>query len=125
MYYLLENNKIYNTEIPFHKNYPYWGEEDGKLICVTINNRKCDPCKYNRIIKSSENKYNLITPGDIVIGNVYGDSPQDIVYSCLSNADHLNYIDCGAPNYDYLDKNEKCIREVYKPDSKGNYIRVI
>lgn len=27
MYYLLENNKIYDTQIQYHKNYPYWQEE--------------------------------------------------------------------------------------------------
>lgn len=125
MYYLLENNKIYNTEIPFHKNYPYWGEEDGKLICITINNRKCCPCKNNRIIKKSDNKYNLISPGDLIIGNAYGNDSENLSYICRSNITYQSFIKCGPNNSEHLDKNEKCIRKVYKPDFNGNYIRVI
>lgn len=125
MYYLLENNKIYNTDMPFHKNYPYWQEEDGKLICVTINNKKCSPCKHNRIVLKSKNKYNLICPGDLIIGNTYGNDPENLSYICSSNIDYQSFIKCGPDNSEHLDKYEKCIREVYKQDFNGNYIRVI
>lgn len=122
MFYLLTNNKIYNTNIPFHKNYPYWGEEDGKLICITINNRKCDPCKNNKIIKKSDNKYNLISPGDLIIGNECGEY-EDIPYIVTTNFDSIDAVECGIGTY--LDKTPEYIRKVFKLDQDGNYIRVI
>ena len=122
MYYLLENNKIYDTQIPYHKNYPYWQEENGKLICVTKNGRTCKPCKNNKIIKSSANKYNLIANGDLIIGNECAEY-EDFAYIVTSNFDNIEAIECGIGTY--LDKNSKSIRKVYKLDSSGNYIRVI
>ena len=122
MYYLLENNKIYDTQIQYHKNYPYWQEENGKLICVTKNGRTCRPCKNNKIIKSSDNKYNLIAKGDLIIGNECAEY-EDFAYIVTSNFDNIESIECGVGTY--LDKNSKSIRKVYKLDSNGNYIRVI
>ena len=89
MYYLLENNKIYDTQIPYHKNYPYWQEENGKLICVTKNGRTCKPCKNNKIIKSSDNKYNLIAKGDLIIGNECAEY-EDFAYIVTSNFDNID-----------------------------------
>lgn len=121
-YYLLENNKIYNTDVPFHKNYPYWEEKDGKLICVTKNGKTCNPCKYNKIIRKSNNKYNLISPGDLIIGNECGEY-ENIPYIVTSIFDNIDAVECGIGTY--LDKNSDSIRKVYKLDSKDNYIRVI
>lgn len=122
MFYLLENNKIYNTQIPYHKNYPYWQEENGKLICVTKNGRTCNPCKNNKIIKSSNNKYNLIDKGDLIIGNECGEY-EDIPYIVTSAFDNIDAVECGIGTY--LDKTPEYIRKVFKLDQDGNYIRVI
>ena len=122
MYYLLENNKIYNTEIHYHKNYPYWQEEDGKLICVTKNGRTCNPCKNKKIVKSNNNIYNLITEGDLIIGNECAEY-EDYPYIVTSNFDNTSSVECGIGTY--LIKNSNYIRKVYKLDSNGNYIKVI
>lgn len=122
MFYLLENNKIYNTQIPYHKNYPYWQEENGRLICVTKNGRTCNPCKNNKIIKSSNNKYNLIDKGDLIIGNECGEY-EDIPYIVTSAFDNIDAVECGIGTY--LDKTPEYIRKVFKLDQDGNYIRVI
>ena len=112
MYYLLENNRIIDSEISYTTNFPYWEIKDNCLFAKSKNDKLVRPCNENKIKKQSENVYDLIEFGDLVQTN-YG-SLRD-VRGIQSDSVVIQY-DCCI----YFEN----IIAIYKLDANGNYIKV-
>lgn len=113
MFYLLEDNRIIDSRIPYTSNFPYWEVKDNRLYAKSKNDKIVRPCNENEIKKQSENVFDLIEVGDLVKFR-YG----KIIELCdfQDNANNfVNYLKDCLP--------EK-ILAIYKPDANGNYIKV-
>ena len=106
MFYLLENNRIIDSAIPYSKNFPFWEESDGFLYGKSVKNNIVRPYKGNKIKKQSENVYDLI------------DWEQDLVRV----DDNIFCCKYFYSKEEYL--TNKWFNAIYKPNSKGDYIKV-
>ena len=112
MYYLLENGKIIDSTISYTVNFPYWEIKDNCLFAKSKNDKLVRPCNENQIKKQSENVYDLIEFGDLIQTN----------YGSLRNVRILQS-DSVVIDHDCCIYFENIIA-IYKPDEKGNYIKV-
>ena len=118
MYYLLENGKIIDSRISYTVNFPYWEIKDNCLFAKSKNDKLVRPCNENQIKKQSENVCDLIEIGDLVTEkrkwcgeDVY------VTANVWSKEDKL--IHCF--HFTLFEHN---VYAIYKPDEKGNYIKV-
>ena len=105
MFYLLENNRIIDSNTLFTKNIPLWEVKDNLLLTK--------PYKYNAIKNQSENVLDLIDWNNDLIRLTFKDGHRLIVYCDISKCDF---------NDGYYDV--EWISAIFKPDDKGNYIKV-
>ena len=66
MFYLLENNRIIDSNTLFTKNIPLWEVKDNLLFAKSKNGKLIKPYKYNAIKNQSENVLDLVENGDLV-----------------------------------------------------------
>lgn len=113
MYYLLENNRIIDSEISYTTNFPYWEVKDNRLYAKSKNNKIVRPYNENEIKKQSENVYDLI------------DWDKDLVRIAWSDKRSF-IIDCTINKSDFNDEyySLEWINAIYKQDANGNYIKV-
>lgn len=67
MFYLLYNNRIIDSNTLFTKNIPLWEVKDNLLFAKSKNGKLIKPYKYNAIKNQSENVFELIEVGDLVM----------------------------------------------------------
>lgn len=126
MFYLLENNKIIDSRIPYTANFPYWEIKDNCLFAKSKNDKLVRPYYKNKIKNQSENVLDLIEEGDLIrcerCDGIFEVSDINLLdeddkerYAC--DKSFISY----PANADHLE-NE--ISAIYKPDFKGNYIKV-
>ena len=60
MFYLLEDNRIIDSNTLFTKNIPLWEVKDNLLFAKSKNGKLIKPYKYNAIKNQSENVLDLI-----------------------------------------------------------------
>lgn len=142
MYYLLENNKIYDSnnkrdvsslefdfQITIENNqlYKYYdrGNWDCNVACSHAGYRciGCEDAKKKKIIpkKQSENIYDLIEVGDLIAFKYMDTEAIDI-----AKVVHIYQFkdgDIDIATRGYIHSTEK-IQAIYKPNSKGDYIKV-
>ena len=123
MFYLLENNRIIDSNTLFTKNIPLWEVKDNLLFAKSKNGKLIKPYKYNAIKNQSENVLDLIEEGDLV----KLDKTLNQVITILKE-DKRTIFEIGDNKWfsfkelnNYLNNNRLAI---YKPDDKGNYIKV-
>lgn len=126
MYYLLEDNRIIDSRISYTTNFPYWETKDNCLFAKSKNDKLVRPCNENKIKKQSKNVFDLLENGDLIkyqFINAY--------YELVSTIELVCKIDIVFKQKEYIgvlgkevDKNKDTILAIYKPDAKGNYIKV-
>lgn len=128
MYYLLDNNLIINKNDKRIKNLTYSIDKTQTFVYLECDSKtpeaifNCAEYYYatrHLVIKQSENVFDLIEVGDLVFGLEMFDEEYNI-HRVTSNASMISSIECGIGNY--VDKNT--IKTIYKPNSKGDYIKV-
>ena len=119
MFYLLENNRIIDSNTLFTKNIPLWEVKDNLLFAKSKNGKLIKPYKYNAIKNQSENVFELIEIGDLI-------KDDDRVYEVRKISDGKDYDGRkSAISQPCMFKHwEWEIEAIFKPDDKGNYIKV-
>jgi len=126
MFYLLENNKIIETnsaewycgrlkvilneeERYKYRNHIFWNSKDGYY-------------KYFTVKKQSNNVFDLIEKGDLVKVQYYDSTRPCLIFDVNSI---FTYED-GIKEFAILGMSwtENQVLAIYKPDDKGNYIKV-
>ena len=114
MFYLLENNRIIDSQIPYAhaKSLPFWEDKVGHLRVKDRIGKSYQVFKYDKIIKRSENVLDLIEEGDLVR-----------VLNTIVKVEEImkNTVMATALNVPF---DVTMIDAIYKPDDKGNYIKV-
>ena len=113
MFYLLENNRIIDSNTLFTKNIPLWEVKDNLLFAKSKNGKLIKPYKYNAIKNQSENVFDLIDWNNDLIRLTFKDGHRLIVYCDISKCEF---------NDGYYDV--EWISAIYKLNEKGNYIKV-
>ena len=116
MFYLLENNRIIDSNTLFTKNIPLWEVKDNLLFAKSKNGKLIKPYKYNAIKNQSENVFDLIEMGDCYLYQNQNMFRPEIL---LIN-DKVMFSIFGSRAI----KQPQHIYAIYKPDDKGNYIKV-
>ena len=123
MFYLLENNRIIDSNVSYTKALPFWEEKEGRLFAKGKSGKSYQVFKYDKIKKQSENVVDLIDVGDLV----KLDKTLNQVITILKE-DKRTIFEIGDNKWfsfkelnNYLNNNRLAI---YKPDGKGNYIKV-
>lgn len=111
MFYLLENNRIIDSNTLFTKNIPLWEVKDNLLFAKSKNGKLIKPYKYNAIKIQSENVFDLIEKGDLVEN-----------FSTISQVFKIINSTIFTPLDIPFDVS--LVIKIYKPDGKGNYIKV-
>lgn len=111
MFYLLENNRIIDSEISYTTNFPYWEVKDNRLYAKSKNDKIVRPYNENKIKTQSENVYDLIEKGDLVKTIV------DSIYHVIIVQKNTIF----APQCFF---DLAVVNAIYKPDANGNYIKV-
>ena len=124
MFYLLENNKIIDSRISYTSNFPYWEIKDNCLFAKSKNDKLVRPYNENKIKKQSENVFDLVDVGDLIKSYRYESRDESDGYD-INNVDR---VDKGGAviliaGFNVFVSNDD-ILAIYKPDSKGNYIKV-
>lgn len=119
MFYLLENNRIIDSNTLFTKNIPLWEVKDNLLFAKSKNGKLIKPYKYNAIKNQSENVFDLIEEGDLI-------KDDNRVYEVREIDDGKDYdgrksVISQPAMFRHW---EWKIEAIYKPDGKGNYIKV-
>lgn len=118
MFYLLENNRIIDSNMLFTKNIPLWEVKDNLLFAKSKNGKLIKPYKYNAIKNQSENVFDLIEEGDLLY------MPFDCNGMVVHRFDMFKCYKYNAFHCSIHIVHEKGIFAIYKPDDKGNYIKV-
>ena len=115
MFYLLEDNRIIDSQIPYAhaKSLPFWEDLVGHLRAKDRLGKSYQVFKYDKIIKKSENVFDLIDWNNDLVRLTFTDGESFIVH-CKINKSEFN-----VGFYDV-----EWISAIYKPDNKGNYIKV-
>lgn len=133
MYYLLENNMILSDkQCNKYINYEdrendyviFEDKENGNITNISFGNNYVPVNKFYsilKIIKKSENVFDLIEVGDLIAFEHVGTKHIDIAKVCYIYQRKDGDID--ILTIGYLHENEK-IQAIYKPNSKGDYIKV-
>ena len=129
MYYLLENNMILSDK-QCNKYINYEDKENdyvtyaGKHGDMFIENYLSNGCKeimtISRVIKKSENVFDLIEVGDLIAFK-YMDT-EDIDIAKVVHIYQFKDGDIDIATRGYIHSTEK-IQAIYKPNSKGDYIK--
>ena len=106
MFYLLEDNRIIDSQIPYAhaKSLPFWEDKVGHLRAKDRIGKSYQVFKYDKIIKRSENVLDLINKKEDLV-KIDG----QIIMAKTINGDLRNLSGISA---------------IYKPNRKGNYIKV-
>ena len=114
MFYLLENNRIIDSQIPYTyaKWLPFWGTKDECLFAKDREGKLYHVIANNKIKNQSENVFDLIEEGDLVR-----------VLNTIVKVEEImkNTVMATALNVPF---DVTMIDAIYKPDDKGNYIKV-
>lgn len=113
MFYLLENNRIIDSNVSYTKLLPFWEEKEGRLFAKCKSGKSYQVFKYDKIIKQSENVLDLIDWNNDLVGLTFTDGKSFIACCNLNKSEFNNGF------YDV-----EWISAIYKPDDKGNYIKV-
>jgi hypothetical protein len=113
MFYLLENNRIIDSNVSYTKVLPFWEEKEGRLFAKCKSGKSYQVFKYDKIIKQSENVFDLIDWNNDLVRLTFTDG-ENFIAHCKTNK-----IDFNDGFYDF-----EWISAIYKPDGKGNYIKV-
>ena len=118
MFYLLENNRIIDSEISYTTNFPYWEVKDNRLYAKSKNDKIVRPYNENKIKTQSENVYDLIEKGDLITEKrIWCGEEVYVIANVCSKEDKL--IHCFHSTL-----FEDNVYAIYKPDANGNYIKV-
>ena len=124
MFYLLEDNRIIDSQIPYAhaKSLPFWEDKVGHLRAKDRTGKSYQVFKYDKIIKQSDNVFDLIEKGDLVKVQYYGSVRPCLIFDVNSI---FTYED-GIKEFTILGMSwtENQVLAIYKPDAKGNYIKV-
>ena len=113
MFYLLENNRIIDSNVSYTKALPFWEEKEGRLFAKCKSGKSYQVFKYDKIIKRSENVLDLIDWNNDLIRLTFKNGHRLIVYCDISKCEF---------NDGYYDV--EWISAIFKPDDEGNYIKV-
>lgn len=115
MFYLLEDNRIIDSQIPYAhaKSLPFWEDKVGHLRAKDRIGKSYQVFKYDKIINRSENVFDLIDWNNDLVRLTFKDRESFIAH-CKINKSEFN-----DGFYDV-----EWISAIYKPDKKGNYIKV-
>lgn len=115
MFYLLENNRIIDSQIPYRyaKWLPFWGTKDGCLFAKDREGKLYHVIANNKIINQSENVFDLVNCCQDLIETEEGQFYKPLKLQIDSFV--VKYDCCVLFNG---------IKAIYKPDGKGNYIKV-
>ena len=130
MYYLLENNmilsdkqckKYINYEDRENDYVTYEGKNGDMIIEIYLENGCKEIRTISRVVKKSENVFDLIDAGDLIAFEYMDTKHIDIekVSSIYQRKDG----DIDISTRGYVHSNEK-IQAIYKANSKGDYIKV-
>ena len=122
MFYLLENNRIIDSNMLFTKNIPLWEVKDNLLFAKSKNGKLIKPYKYNAIKNQSENVFELIEKGDLIKCCKYDFDGKTNEYD-IHNVDAIDEEGVIIMSYTVAVRF-KDIYAIFKPDDKGNYIKV-
>ena len=118
MFYLLDDNRIIDSEISYTTNFPYWEIKDNCLFAKSKNDKLVRPCNENKIKKQSENVFDLIEKGDLVKEKrIWCSEEVDVIANVCSKDDEL--IHCFHSTL-----CESNVYAIYKPNANGDYIKV-
>lgn len=124
MYYLLENNmilsdkqckKYINYEDRENDYVTYAGQNGDMIIELYLENGCKEIMTISRVVKKSENVFDLIEKGDLIKLD-YSSYP----YS--EDSFYIRFVD--DMTFKGIHYNEDVIVAIYKPNSKGDYIKV-
>jgi hypothetical protein len=118
MFYLLENNRIIDSNVSYTKVLPFWEEKEGRLFAKGKSGKSYQVFKYDKIKKQSENVFDLIEMGDLLY------MPFDCNGTVVHRFDMFKCYKYNAFHCSIHIVHEKGIFAIYKPDEKGNYINV-
>ena len=129
MYYLLENNmilsdkqcrKYINYEDKENDYVIYAGKHGDMFIEIYLSNGCKEIRTISRVIKKSENVFDLIEVGDLIAFKYMDTETIDI-----AKVVHIYQFkdgDIDIATRGYIHSTEK-IQAIYKPNSKGDYIK--
>lgn len=129
MYYLLENNmilsdkqcnKYINYEDKENDYVTYAGKHGDMFIEIYLSNGCKEIMTISRVIKKSENVFDLIEVGDLIAFKYMDTETIDI-----AKVVHIYQFkdgDIDIATRGYIHSTEK-IQAIYKPNSKGDYIK--
>ena len=131
MFYLLKNNRIIDTSEISKNVDEIYVEKDDKGQKNLYISYYLGLKNLGVIKKKSKSVFNLIEVGDLIIGNMF-DRKEDFVYMCkkiekdkiiYNDGDYEDYFNYNPKEW-FLWKEERFIRKIYKPNEKGDYIKV-
>lgn len=111
MFYLLYDNRIIDSNVSYTKVLPFWEEKEGRLFAKCKSGKSYQVFKYDKIKKQSENVFDLIEEGDLVEN-----------FSTISQV--IKIINNTVITSLDIPFDVSLIIKIYKPDEKGNYIKV-
>ena len=124
MYYLLDNNLIINKNDKRIKNLTYSIDKTETYIYLECDNKtpeaifNCQEYYYatkHLVIKQSENVFDLIQKGDLIKIDYTN-------YPYSEDSFYIRFVD--DMTFKGIHCNEDVIVAIYKPNSKGDYIKV-
>lgn len=115
MFYLLEDNRIIDSQIPYAhaKSLPFYEDKTGHLRVKDRIGKSYQVFKYDKIINRSENVFDLVICCQDLIETEEGQFYKPLKLQIDSFV--VKYDCCVLFNG---------IKAIYKPDGKGNYIKV-